>query len=105
MTAMSEREKQMEWACRILMTIDVFVIIAGYLSYFQTKNQLTSPLIPRSTVYQIMSDGGDVVMKISLISAIPFLAGLWFYSFKRKVPAIVLFGVTAISYKLLFLVF
>ena len=87
------------------MTIDVFVIIAAYLWYFQTKQQLTSPLIPKSTVYQVMSDGGDVEMTVSLILAVPFVAGLWLYSFKKKVPAIILFGLTAISYKLLFLVF
>ena len=50
------RDKQREWTCRILMTIDVIVIIAGYLSYFQTRYQLVSPLIPGSAIYQIMSD-------------------------------------------------
>jgi hypothetical protein len=105
MPGMSNKEKQLEWACRILMTIDVIVIVAGYLSYFQTKQQLISPLIPKSTVYQILSDAGDVIMKISLILAIPFVAGLWFYSFNRKIPAIVLFGLTAFLYKLLFFLF
>ena len=105
MTALSKRENQLEWTCRILMTIDVIVILAGYLSYFQTKQQLISPLIPKSMVYQIMSDSGDVIMKISLISAIPFMTGLWLYSFKRKIAAVVLFGVTAILYKILLLIF
>lgn len=86
------REKQLEWACRILMTADVFVIVSGYLSWFQTKRQLISPLIPTSTTFQIFSDGGDIHFKISMIAALIFLAGLWFYSFKRKITAIILFS-------------
>jgi hypothetical protein len=92
-----EREKLIEWICRILMTIDIFVIIAGYLSYFQAKRQLDSPLIPKSAVIQILSDTG--IMERSTISAIPFLIGLWFYSFKLKIPAIILFGLTIVVSK------
>jgi hypothetical protein len=101
MTKISKREKQMEWACRILMTVDVLIIVAAYISYFQAKQQLISPLIPKSIIYQILFDGNEVVMKISLILSIPFLAGLWFYSFKRKILAVVLFGLVVILYKVL----
>lgn len=56
MPTAEKTERQIEWMCRLLMTIDVPVISAGYLSYFQTKHQLISPLIPKTTVYDIMSD-------------------------------------------------
>jgi hypothetical protein len=98
-----KREKLVEWTCRILMTIDFFVIIAGYLSYLQLKRQLNSPLIPKSTLFQILSDTG--IMEPSIISAIPFLIGLWFYSFNLKIPAIVLFGLTIVVYKVLLVFF
>jgi len=78
MVSTEKRDMQLEWVCRILITVDVIAVCGGYLSYFQTKNQLVSPLIPKSLVYQIMSD--THVFVASLICAIPFLAGLWFYS-------------------------
>lgn len=101
MTVILKREKQIEWACRILMTADVLVLVIGYISYFQTKQQLISPLIPKSAVYQILYDGNDVFMKASLISGSLFLTGLWFYSFKKKILAVVLFSLAIVFYKLL----
>jgi hypothetical protein len=104
MTGILKREKQIEWACRILMTADVFIIAAGYISYFQAEQQLISPLIPKSTVYQVLHDSNDVVMKASLISGGIFLSALWFYSFKKKIPALVLLALAAIFYKILLIV-
>ena len=101
MTGILKREKQVEWACRILITSDVLVIVAGYISYFQSKRQLMTPLIPKSTIYQILYDSNEIVMKACLLSACLFLSGLWFYSFKRKIPAVVLFSLAIISYKVL----
>jgi hypothetical protein len=97
MTGILRREKQIEWACRILMTVDIIIISAGYVSFFQAKNQLMSPLIPKSTVYQISYDSNDTIMKASLISCGLFLIGLWFYSFKKKVVALILFSLAVIA--------
>ena len=101
MTGISKRDNQLEWACRILMTIDVFVLVAGYISIFQAQHQLVSPLIPESTVYRILADGNNVAMKASLISGGLFATGLWFYSFKKKVPAVILFGLAVIAWIIL----
>jgi hypothetical protein len=79
-----EREKRIDWICRILMTINVFILVAGYISYFQAKRQLVSPLIPKNILYQILEDGGDIIMKAIFGSAVLFLTGLWFYSFRKK---------------------
>jgi len=90
-----------EWACRILITVNVFVIVMGYISYFQTSYQLISPLIPHDTIHQI-SDGH---MKASLVSSSFFLIGLWLYFFKKKNPAIVFFSLTIVSYQTFLMVF
>ena len=87
-----KREAKLEWACRVLMTANVFIIISGYLAFFQTKNQLVSPLIPRSTVYDIASDTGNILFKISLLAALLFTVGIWLYSFKKKIAAILVFS-------------
>ena len=73
------------------MTVDVLIIAAGYISFFQAQRQLMSPLIPKSTVYQILDD--SYTMKMSLISAGLFIIGLWFYSFNKKIIAIVFFSI------------
>lgn len=101
MTEISKKEKQIEWACRVLITLEVFVIIAGYIAYFQTKYQLVSPLIPHSILYEIT----DTYMKASLIASAGFLAGLWFYSFKKKTIALILFILSVLSYEIFLLLF
>jgi len=85
---------KLEWICRLLMTIDIGVILSGYFSWFQTKRQLVSPLIPRTTVFEIFSDVSDRDFKISMASALIFLVGLWLYSFKKKIPAVIAFSST-----------
>src|SRR3569832_2510578 len=95
----SKRENQISWACRILITFDMLENLAGYISFFNTKNQLVSPLIPNSTVYQIFADGGDSIMKSSMISAAIFIVGLWFYSFNKKILAIAFFAAAPICFK------
>lgn len=101
MPEISKREKQIEWACRILLSVNVFVIVAGYIAYFQTKYQLLSPLIPRSILYEIT----DAYMKASLVSGCMFLIGIWLYSFKRRIASIIIFSLSALSYELLLTIF
>ena len=101
MAEISKKENQLQWICRILITVNVLLIIGGYISFFQTKSQLVSPLIPRSTIYQIFEDTGSIIMKASIISAVIFLAGLWFYSFNKKKVAIILFAASIICFKIL----
>jgi len=90
------RDKQLEWGCRILITLDLYFVAAGYILYFQTNYQLVSPLIPRSTLYDIT----DTIMKASLIATVGLLGGLWFYFFGKKLVAFILFSLTAIIYEL-----
>jgi hypothetical protein len=94
-------ENQLDWACRILITIDLLLIVSGYIFYLQTKQQLISPLIPKSTVYQIVNDSH--IFEISLIVAIPYLAGLWFYFYKKRVVAIILFSLALLFSKTIYL--
>lgn len=103
MPEISNKEKQLNWACRILMTIDVLVVLAGYISFFQAKRQLVSPLIPKETIYQIFYDGGDDIMKASMMAAIIFLSGIWLYTFGLKKMALLLFIISPVCFKLFLL--
>jgi hypothetical protein len=71
--------------------MDVFAICANYVSTLQTKHQLVSPLIPKNLVAQVVYDAYDLHTSASLICAGLFLTGLWFYSFRKKASAAVLF--------------
>jgi hypothetical protein len=86
MPEISKREKRLEWACRIALSVNVFVIVSSYVAYFQARYQLDSPLIPPSTVHEIT----DAYMKSSLVVSGLFLIGLWFYFLKKRVVAIII---------------
>lgn len=79
-----KKGKGLERACRIVMTIDVLFICLGYYYLLQAKWQLTSPLVPRSTVDMILADTSEVLTWSSLGTAFFFLAGLWLYFFQLK---------------------
>ena len=98
MPEISKREKRLDWICRILLSINLYVVIAGYITYFQTSYQLVSPLIPQSTVYKIT----DSYMKSSLAVSIFFLVGIWLYSFNKKIAAIISFALGVLSYDIFF---
>lgn len=48
-------EKWLNWSCRILIVLDILLVISGYLSWYQAKSQLISPLIPKETINQVIT--------------------------------------------------
>jgi len=96
---MLKKETYMDWICRALMSFDLFAICAGYISYFQAKRQLVSPLIPRSAMFEVAYQTNELYIRASLITAGLFLTGVWFYSFRKKVIAATLFLVAIIVYR------
>ena len=80
------------------MTVDVIIIIGGYISFFQVKQQLTTPLIPEDIIANVYYDSSAGIITACLISAGIFLVGLWFYSFKRKVIATILFSIVVLVF-------
>ena len=105
MSELSKRENQLDWACRILITLNVLIIVYGYFSFFNAQRQLMTPLIPKSTVYEILILSGNDFMNMSLISAGLFLTGIWCYTFKKKKIAIVFLSFVIILFLLMLFVF
>lgn len=99
MTSLLKNEKVLDWICRVLITLNLLMVCGTYISYFQARQQLVSPLIPKGVVSTILYDTLNYTAKAALISACLLLGGLWAYSFKRKIMAIVLFGLAIILYK------
>ena len=88
MSEKSNNSKWVDWSCRVLIVLDMLVVLSGYFIWFSTKNQLVSPLIPRSTVSEIFLDIADIRFKYAMIAAVIFTAGLILYSFEKKRLAI-----------------
>jgi hypothetical protein len=100
MANLNKGEKQLDWACRIFIVADLFIVLAGYIFYFQSKWQLTSPLIPKDTVIHILYDGVDATLKVSMIAGLIFLPGLVLYTFSLKKLSLLLFITVPIFYLL-----
>lgn len=101
MTETRKNENAIDWICRGLMTLNIFAICGTYISYFQVNQQLVSPLIPKSALSEIVYDTYNLTARAALICGVLFLTGLWFYSFKRKIVSIILFGLSIIFYKVM----
>jgi len=83
MTSMN-KEKRIDWICRILITIQLILVITGYISLLQTKYQLESPLIPQSLVYEISYPN----LIASLITSGFMIMALWLYFLNKRVLTI-----------------
>jgi hypothetical protein len=91
------RDRRFEWACRILLTVHLGIAMSGYISYLQTKYQLTSPLIPPSIIQEIAEPG----IYTGLCTGVTFLAALWFYFFRKPLIVMVLSSISILSYEFL----
>jgi len=66
---------------QITLFLLLFSVAANLLSYFQTKYQLVSPLIPRDTVYTII----ETYMQAAFIGSIMSIAAVGFYFFLKDI--------------------
>jgi len=76
----------MEGACRIALTIHFILVALGYIEYFQTRYQLTSPVIPKSMIMLIARP----YLEVSLAVAPLFLISLYCYFFQRRTITLII---------------
>ena len=84
------RDKRIEWACRILLTLQLVFVIRGYIVFLQADFQLVSPLIPQSIIYDISRP----YVITSLISGGFMLVALWLYFINKKLAAAIVLGIS-----------
>jgi hypothetical protein len=82
------------------MIVDIYLVVSGYLGWYQTRNVLVSPLIPCSTIEQITRDSR--LFEASLAAAIFLLAGILCFSFQFKRAAFILLIIGIIAHQLIF---
>ena len=94
--AESKKDKRIEWICRVMLTLQLLLVIKGYVVFLQTKYQLVSPLIPESIIYDISSPH----ITSSLISSGLMLVSLWLYFVNKKIASIVITGISLLCSEL-----
>jgi hypothetical protein len=90
-----KREKLIEWISRTLLTVHVWFVASGYITFLQTKRQLISPLIPRDLILQVSQPG----FYTSSVLSGSFLISLWLYFFRRRFLVIIVSGLSIIMYE------
>lgn len=88
-----KRKQTSKTAAKISLTILLLYIIGKFLAIYQTIYQLTSPLIPKDTIWEINK---QFVFK-ALIASIMSLIGLLLYFFKQYIVIIILVILTLIT--------
>jgi hypothetical protein len=71
------------------------------ISFWQTKFQLVSPLIPTTVVDEI----SEPYWKASMIVSITFIVALWLYFFKKRIAAIIVSGTSIVAYQFIVQIF
>ena len=89
----TKKEKRIEWACRILISLQLILVIRGYIALLQTKYQLDSPLIPQILVYDISYPN----LIESLIAGGLMLVTLWLYFLNKKIATICVGAISLLS--------
>lgn len=85
---------KLEKPCKILLLINSFIAVLGYISFIQTNYQLVSTLIPSSMVYQIAKPN----IIASLPATILLIISLGFYFFHKRISVIIISSLAIISY-------
>lgn len=92
---LTKRDKRIELACRVLLTLEVLVVIRGYLVSIQTKYQLMSPLIPQ----RIPDDIAYPYQVTSLVTGLVLIATLWLYFLGKKILLIYIAAICLLLYE------
>jgi hypothetical protein len=91
-----KKDKRIEWICRIVITLQLILVVRGYIVWLQTKHQLDSPLIPQSLVNEISYPH---VMP-GLITSGLMLATLWLYFLNKRMATIIIGAISLLLYQL-----
>ena len=86
----SKKEKTIEIVCRILISLQLILVIRGYIAFLQARYQLVSPLIPESILYEVSYNYAIT----SLIASGSMLITLWLYFLKKKIAVIIIAAIS-----------
>ncbi len=94
--ALKQPQNKLEWVARVVLTLQVYLTFSGYIQILQTNYQLTSPLVPKSTVYEVTS----YLWWPSAMMGIALIAALWFYFFRKHAVTVVVGAASIIAFEI-----
>jgi hypothetical protein len=80
-----KKEKTIEIVCRILISLQLILVIRGYIVFLQTKHQLVSRLFLKASLRVSYP-----YVITSLIVSGCLLITLWLYFLKKKIAVIII---------------
>jgi len=86
-----------ERVCWILLTINIYFISSGYITFFQTEFQFSSPLLSKEIIIMLAGP----YLKTSLILCGTFLLSLWLFFLKKFRAVIVVQIISGVAYYVL----
>lgn len=94
-----ERKFSLKTGAKIALTILLLNIVGQLAAVYQTRNQLVSPLIPESTIWDMTRQ----FIFHALVSAIASSAGLLLYFFEKYLLVIILVGLILIADRFIYI--
>ncbi|MBS1511820.1 MAG: hypothetical protein JST86_13315 [Bacteroidetes bacterium] len=89
---------KLEKPCRIILIIHTLLTLAGYIVFIQAQYQLVSPIIPSSTLFEIVKGN----MHSSLIVGVALIPSLLFYFFQKRIVTLIISGSSIVFYYFIF---
>ena len=95
----SKKPRNVKTGAKILIIVLLLTVVGQFVSIYQTRHQLTSPLIPESTIWAINK---QFILK-AFVSTMSSIVGLIFYFFEKYLLVIILIGLTLVVNRFIYI--
>jgi hypothetical protein len=93
LTQQNKENRNIKTAAKIALVVLLLTIVGQFISVYQTKYQLVSPLIPENTIWEINKQ----FIFTAFISTIICIVGLFLYFYEKYLWIIILIAITLLS--------
>jgi hypothetical protein len=95
----NKTQKNIKTSAKISLLILLLSITGQFISIYQTNYQLASPIIPKSTVWEISKQ----FIFIAFILTVSSIIALVFYFYEKYVAVIILAALTLIASRFIYI--
>ncbi len=91
--------KNIKTGAKISLVVLLLTIVGQFISIYQTRYQIVSPIIPENLIWEINKQ----FIFIAFISTIITIAGLLLYFYEKYLWVIILIGITLVSERFIYI--
>ena len=95
----SKNRRKIKIGAKVSLIVILLTIVRQFISIYQTKYQLVSPLIPENTIWEINKQ----FIFLAFISTIISIVGLLLYFYEKYLWIIILIAITLISERFIYI--